>query len=517
MADVIEDPKPKGSGQALSRHLHELTAERLMDRYYTKGGGHTLHLIQNAFYYWNGSHYVEKEHHWAGLRVTKMLNAGKVLKSYEYTDADGREHKGEKLVPYAPLNEHISNTLNQLRAATYVDPVISPCWLPGASRDVPPAEEIAPVANGLLHMPTGQLLPPTPLFFCTRASSVAYDPDAIECPEWDRFMTWVFGDDLESWHTQEEMMAYCMVGGNKHQKVFNLNSPGRGGKGTRMDVLGALLSPGAVVGCDVLDFGANNGTNLHKLIDAAVMHFEEPSFKGADRNGFAAKIKAITGGSRQSISRKFKGQWQGKIGAVPIFTGNEGLDFHDSSDVIGNRTVDIRSEATLIGSPNKVERDYFGRYLAAEMPAIMHRMVVAHRRLEDRGEFMVPRAGLHLKQMASMNAAPVKDFLLSDYWERDAGFRVTLAKAYDMYRMYTANMGRAGAGNQASFGKDVNNANVPNVKARQLDEGVYDPSKPKERMRIVEGLRPSLRYDAERREKEAANVAWMGDVKKAAE
>ena len=58
-------------------------------------------------------------------------------------------------------------------------PIDPPAWLDGAD-DLPAAAEMFPVGNGLLHLPSGELYPPTPNYFGLTASDVVFDPDAPE-------------------------------------------------------------------------------------------------------------------------------------------------------------------------------------------------------------------------------------------------------------------------------------------------------------------------------------------------
>jgi putative DNA primase/helicase len=65
-------------------------------------------------------------------------------------------------VPFKPTSGRVSNVLDALAAACNLDSHIDPpTWL-GDIDNLPPACEMLPVANGLLHLPSGELYPVTP-------------------------------------------------------------------------------------------------------------------------------------------------------------------------------------------------------------------------------------------------------------------------------------------------------------------------------------------------------------------
>lgn len=508
---IIEDPKPRGYNNACSRDKHGLTAERIIAQHFTtKQGERTLHYIQGVFYSWNGLGYDEHGPEWGKLMLATKLRDAVVPKPRTYADAEGQQHSCFQLVPYDPTNELISNVLTHLKAQTLMpDNVFAPCWLPGAGKNMPPADELAPMANGLLHMATGKLLPPTPMFFCTRSSDVVYDPSVTACPNWTAYMEWMFGDDREAWEAQEEMMAYCLTGSNSFQRAFFLSSPGRGGKGTRMDVLEALAGIGSMAGCLISDFHPMKDTNLHKAIGAAVLWFDEPTFGGGvDRTSAAGRIKAISGGSRISISRKFFRQWSGVLTGKVVMTGNEMPDFHDASDVITERFIVIRTDASAEGAQDP---NLFRDKLKPELTAILNTVVAAYARLMRRGKFVQPESGQYIKDNMSEGAAPVRDFLLDGkYWERGAAYWVDVDKAFDMFDLWSKVQGRAGAGNKTSFKRGINSANVRGVHSGQLKPGDH-PLYPDQRTRVIRGIRPTLKYDSDRRKAEAPTLTYINE------
>ena len=109
------------------------------------------------------------------------------------------------------------------------DEFTPPCWLEG---DGPPPREIVACKNGLLHLPTGQLLGHTPRFFTLNAVDIDFDPAAANPDRWLRFLDDVWPGDAESISTLQEIVGYLLIPDTSQQKLFLLVGPPRSGKGT---------------------------------------------------------------------------------------------------------------------------------------------------------------------------------------------------------------------------------------------------------------------------------------------
>jgi len=91
------------------------------------------------------------------------------------------------------------------------------------------ADEIVAVENGLLHLPTRQPLPHTPIFYTNWALPYAYQAHVDERDRWSRFLREPRGDDQESIATLREICGYLLSGDTSQQKIFMFVGPkGRG-------------------------------------------------------------------------------------------------------------------------------------------------------------------------------------------------------------------------------------------------------------------------------------------------
>jgi putative DNA primase/helicase len=66
-------------------------------------------------------------------------------------------------------------------------------------------------ANGLLHLPTRDLLPHSPAFFTQNALDYAHDPAAPRPVLWLAFLNQLWPDDAESIATLRNIFGYCLT------------------------------------------------------------------------------------------------------------------------------------------------------------------------------------------------------------------------------------------------------------------------------------------------------------------
>jgi putative DNA primase/helicase len=133
-------------------------------------GLRTLHRHRGAFWTYTGSHYqladdeIIRSTIWTFLEKSWRLEKKK--DSEEWT-----------IVPFKPTSARVSGVLDALGAVIQLDKYIEPpAWL--TQHTVPPAVELLACDNGLLHLPTGTIYPPTPDYFGLSASEVIFDPTA---------------------------------------------------------------------------------------------------------------------------------------------------------------------------------------------------------------------------------------------------------------------------------------------------------------------------------------------------
>ncbi|MCK4373684.1 MAG: hypothetical protein KAX19_00105, partial [Candidatus Brocadiae bacterium] len=96
------------------------------------------------------------------------------------------------------------------------------------------------VANGVIDLKSGALLPGEPSQRVSQHSEIAYDP-AAKCPRWLRFLDEVFEGNTEVITFMQRAFGYSLSGSVEEQCLFFLYGPGLNGKGRIILILKHLL------------------------------------------------------------------------------------------------------------------------------------------------------------------------------------------------------------------------------------------------------------------------------------
>lgn len=91
-------------------------------------------------------------------------------------------------------------------------------------------------ANGIIDLRDGSLITGDKRYLMTKASPVAYRPDA-ECPEWDRFLLRIMDGDVETVAFLQRLVGQAMFGTQGKDKLTILWGSGANGKSTFVDTL----------------------------------------------------------------------------------------------------------------------------------------------------------------------------------------------------------------------------------------------------------------------------------------
>ena len=173
------------------------TAKLMVQAQFTDREAQIVHRHRGGFHLWNGTAYPEIED--AAMRAA----------AYGFLDRCFVSTKqGE---PVQPNSSKVNQLLDALCAVTHLPAEIEmPAWLGEAPADLD-ARDIIACANGLLHLPTEQLLPHTPAYFCPNALDFAYDPHAARPAEWFKFLNELWSEDSDSIATLQEMFGYSLA------------------------------------------------------------------------------------------------------------------------------------------------------------------------------------------------------------------------------------------------------------------------------------------------------------------
>jgi putative DNA primase/helicase len=181
--------------------------------------------------------------------------------------------------------------------------VRQPAWLDNEVH--PPAADLIACGNGLLYLPTRELLDHHPAFFNLNAVPFNHDPSAPEPLEWLEFLNQLWPDDPQAIDTLQEIFGLLLTGDTRHQKAFLVVGPKRSGKGTIARIMTALLGQENVCGPTLSSLAQNFG--LAPLIGKCAAIISDARISGkADQSVIVERMLSITGEDSLTIDRKFR-------------------------------------------------------------------------------------------------------------------------------------------------------------------------------------------------------------------
>lgn len=207
----------------------------------------------------------------------------------------------------------------------------SKCFINAMGIDQP--EAMINVANGIINVKTGELIPHTYQYMFKYCSPVDFISSA-ECPMWNKFLLEVFENNLELIDLAQRLFGYILIGGRPFlHKAFCLVGGGRNGKSTFLDVLRAVVGSGSysTVSMSKLDkeFSLVN-------IDGKLANIVEES--PTDEIN-AEVFKTLVGGGEIQAAHKGFDEYTFRCNARFVFACNDMPVFRDKSVGLEERLV----------------------------------------------------------------------------------------------------------------------------------------------------------------------------------
>lgn len=149
------------------------------------------------------------------------------------------------------------------------------------------------VANGMVDLRTGELLPHNRDAFATHFIDLKYD-QAAACPAFERFIADVLANDTELVDYFQRAMGYAATGETREQCFFVLHGEGANGKSTALNAVRSVLdSYGKHTPTDTLIAKVGGASNdLARLAGTRLVTASEAN---ADQRLADALLKQITG------------------------------------------------------------------------------------------------------------------------------------------------------------------------------------------------------------------------------
>lgn len=443
-----------------------LNARLLVEFRYRNEANDLLVHHRDMFRNWNGQAWPATEDHGIRAAVWKYFEHAE----YEKTDKDGNV----EVLPFNPNKDKVGNIVEALEAATHLDQNVGiPSWLD--ERDDPVDQYVA-MDNGILHVPSRELLDPTPHLFTPYALPYGYDPAAPQPERFLQFLDELWPEDTESRLTVQEMIGYLLVPDTSQQKIFLVVGPRRSGKGTIARLIRGLLGDHNVAGPTLASLTTNFG--LQALIDRPVAIFSDARIDSRSNGAVVTeRLLTISGEDAITIDRKYRDLWTGILPTRLIVISNELPRLSDTSGALASRFVVLRTDRSFLGK----EDTGLTTALLQKLPGILNWALDGLDRLNERGHFLQPATSDNvIKDMEDL-ASPVSVFL-RDCCDTDPSHSTSVKDIYAAYRSWCERNGHRPATAQ-TFGRDLRSI-LPGIETTQRRTGHNN-----QRERVYQGLR----------------------------
>lgn len=413
----------------------------------------TLQRYRGLFYRWNGACYepVDQE----AIRA----------QAWTFLAASFHEPKPGIYMPIRPTRSSVSDLLDALSAVTNLSAsTVTPCWLSGAE-SLPAPNEFVVVQNGLLHLPTGDLYPPSAAFFGFNATGITFDPDAPAPKAWLTFLDTIFdrdegGIDVEAQDAVQDWFGYCLLPDTSQQKILLLVGPPRSGKGTLMAIIKEVVGRNNVVAPTLDGLGAMFG--LEALIDKTLAVVGDARLSGrSDQAPIVENLLSISGEDIRTINRKYLPAWTGQLPTRFFISTNLVPRLTDESGALAKRFVVVTLDQTFLG---REDLDLKTRLLA-ELPGILNWARDGYLRLRERRRFVQPRSGAEAIEDLEVLASPITAFLRAKC-EVGPSYEVAVDRFFGAWKTWCEAEGRQNAGTKNQLGRDLKSV-LPAVKTVQ--------------------------------------------------
>lgn len=429
----------------LDPHDPMASARRLLADKFTIGGERSLQRYRGGFYKYCTSSYRAIDDDTMRAEIWAYLDAA--LKP-----------AGEAFARFKPTKLRVADVFAALESLCNLDSMFNPpCWVTN-NLALGPADEYVPVANGLLHLPTGKLIASSPTYFAINGCYVLFDPAAPNPKDWLKFLNDVFGDDNLSSELLQEWMGYCLSADTSQHKIMLMAGPPRSGKSTIANILTALLGSSNVAGLAMSSF--SEGFGLEPLIGKNLAISGDARIGGrTDQSAIVERLLSISGEDTQTINRKFRHSWTGRLRTRLMMLSNELPRLSDNSGALARRFLVLLTSKSFYGA----EDHTLETRLQSELPGIFNWALEGYQRLRSRGRFVQPQSGLEAIQEVEELASPIKVFIAEECNLRG---EVQITDLYAIFVRWCKDNGHE-AGSKLTFGRNLKTA-VPGLNQSQM-------------------------------------------------
>lgn len=352
-----------------------------------------------------------------------------------------------------------SRTINEVTKAMVTGTLVSgdaPQWLSGNRFS---ASNFLPLKNGLLNVETREFLEPTPEFFTTAASPVAYKPNTPKPKRWEQFLGELWEDDQQCKDTLAEWMGYCLTTDTSQQKILLVPGPKRAGKGTIIRALSSLVGPNNVCSPTLSSLGTDFGPS--QLLNKTVATITDARLGGRiDQAQIIEQLLAISGEDSQTVNRKYMTAINTRLRVRFVVVTNELPKLRDSSGALASRFLILPLTRSFYGKEDRG----LEAALTSELPGILNWALDGLDRLRARGSFVQPDSAAEAVQELEDLASPVAAFV-REVCEEAPHAQVAVKVLFREWSHWAEDNGMY-CGDSSTFGRNLR-AVVPSLRTAQ--------------------------------------------------
>lgn len=357
------------------------------------------------------------------------------------------ETNAQILLAFNPKRNDVGEVYAALKRLCHRERLTAPCWLTESSEPRPEARNVIACRNGLLDVSTGELHSHTPDFFTRHALPIDYTSAAARPVQFFKFLREVTKDRNSLAFAIQEMMGYYLTSDTEQEVVHYLLGKSRGGKGTLMKIIAALVGPQNMCAPTIRSFA--NDFWAWPLRDKSLAMVTDMAITDRDAIKLAANhINMISGRDPVDVNRKHKDP----ITAVTLPTrvlmaGNYLPDFGEHAVALTNRLLVIPFDVSFKG---REDRSLARRMIRDELPGILVWCLAGLRRLRERKHFLEPAESIAEKRKLVRLANPVLSFI-EESCIVTAGASVAKDTLYTAYKSWCERAGVRGVLTRDTF------------------------------------------------------------------
>jgi putative DNA primase/helicase len=383
----------------------------------------TILKYQEDWLDYDGAAYTMIEDITIESEIQLFLQSAFIASVVDVLGKDGKPTGEVKFVydPFNPKKNDVAEVYEALSRQFHIkkgelDP---PAWLPDATpeqRKHDPKNIIA-FQNCLLDITTREKLDTSPNFFTRTALAINYSAKARRPKHWFKFLKEVLVED-DVIALMQQAMGYLVSGDTSLQTILYFRGKSRGGKGNVLGVLDGLIGADNIGNPSLADLTMPSGRQ--DLIGKSAAFIRDLNTDSRDTvSQGATHLASISSGEPQSVFRKFKGAWNGKLKCRFVLAGISLPNFGDHATSLEPRLIVFPFPVSFAGREDYELPDR----LATELPGILNWCLDGYDLLQLNGRFYEPPACVKAKHDIIHGSDPIRG-LGNDRCEFDPTFSI---------------------------------------------------------------------------------------------